>query len=81
MRKLFLSLALVLVSTFAFANESVKEIIDLNTTTEFVLVTSLEGVKTCYARKCTTYTGNDGYEYKNCTDWEEVSCGSIVLAL
>lgn len=35
---------------------------------------------TCYARQCETFTGTDGFEYKRCTEWEEVDCAHIIPA-
>ncbi|MDP3352704.1 MAG: hypothetical protein Q8S44_03070 [Flavobacteriaceae bacterium] len=82
MKKLIISLIVVMLfSLNSFANVDIeKKVLNTTESTEFIIIQNEMGLDTCYARKCTTYTGSEGYEYKRCTDWEEVDCRYIVLA-
>lgn len=80
MKKLTFTFGLLLMGGLAMAsNEIVSENVEAYTVETYV---EAEGtlLQKCYARKCVTYEGADGYEYKRCTEWEEVDCKSVELA-
>ncbi|MBQ4803086.1 hypothetical protein J8L88_09525 [Aquimarina sp. MMG015] len=68
---------LLVATTAIFALGSETSSNDQDKIVEYLVEKAEDGSTTCYARHCVTRTGTDGYEYKECSDWEEVDCRDI----
>ncbi len=75
MKNLFLSLAFMLIGSFAFANTNKKVVSEKLDTKDVQLIEysyflNENGVNTCYARFC----WNVSETQRECTPWQEVPC-------
>lgn len=82
MKNLIFTFGLFLMGGLAMASNEIISENSSNYIKSIVIEEQMEDALTekCYARKCVTYEGSDGYEYKRCGPWEETACPNIELA-
>jgi hypothetical protein len=72
MKNLFIAIAFICFSSFAFANEITSNEISNEGHFEYMVITNESGEDTCYARFCWNVSGTQ----RQCTGWQEVPCNA-----